>query len=471
PINRDSCLDVANLKPKKGKVDEILNYYLEHLPCIFNSLASNNILFLFTNARSTHYEPGDTGPALQDKEGNQNVDIPYNKKTVFCFDNEAFRFAVASAPPNNVIFQDTLISDYETSWCRSVNECHRLLDQIKSLHPHKVMDTLSLNNAKQNILLLTQPLADIATIIARSVKECEAHQKRIEEFKGNIDALQKELYIPSMEIETEPLEHPMTVYSDTKCCSQQNINGTIKMHYKTKCHSPCYLKYSDGNIVGNAGLLDCVAFNKYEGTSPFEWRDPNSVNIVPDQNIKYNDEDELKKENETITTSKAKFACFLINNALTPFNDSFVKYVEILIKNEKNSDTIHKLEELLKRYKYEKELILSVKQGGENVAITVDGIDEMIKNLCELKCKGQNIKTLLSTQINAKAKNHVINEQLVSIGSELGKFMLAPGPTNDPAPTHAVYATVQAIPAAGAVAPTMTVVAATPQAAHPPNAI
>jgi len=38
------------------------------------------------------------------------------------------------------------------------------------------------------------------------------------------------------------------------------------------------------------------------------------------------------------------------------------------------------------------------------------------------------------------------------------------------APTHAVYATVHARVAAGAAVPTVTVAAATPQAAHPPRA-
>ncbi|CAG2165119.1 unnamed protein product [Oppiella nova] len=122
-----------------------------------------------------------------------NVDIKYGRETIYCFDNEAFRFAVASAPPNNMVFDDMLKRDYEINWQRSVKECDRLLERIISIPPHKVMDTLSLNNSKQNILLLTKPLADIAKNISDNVKQCERHKKRIHEFTGDIKALLEEI--------------------------------------------------------------------------------------------------------------------------------------------------------------------------------------------------------------------------------------------------------------------------------------
>ncbi|CAG2175934.1 unnamed protein product, partial [Oppiella nova] len=210
-----------------------------------------NILFLFTNTRSTQYAPGDTGPALislldQIIESPPYVGIEYDKKTIYCFDNEAFRFAVASAPPNNMVFDDML-----------THQSKNAIDYWSAYyHCPKAMDTLSLNDAKQNILLLTQPLADIANNISHNVKQCERHKQRIHEFTGDLTALEKELYIPSVDIETDPLDHPKTVCSDKNCCTQENINGNIKTHYTTSCHSPCYLTHSDGNIVGNNGLLE-----------------------------------------------------------------------------------------------------------------------------------------------------------------------------------------------------------------------
>ncbi|CAG2164726.1 unnamed protein product [Oppiella nova] len=269
------------LKPNNAKL-------FSHL----NKSAADNILFLFTNVRSTQYAPGDTGPALitlldQIKERPPFVDIKYGKPTIYCFDNEAFWFAVASAPPNNIVFDDMLTRDYEVSWEGSVKECDRLLERIISLSPHIVMETLSQNNAKQHIILLTQPLADIAKNISDNVKECERHKRKIHEFTGNIKDLQKEL--------------------DKKCCTQENINGNIKTHYKTNCHSPCYLKHSDGNIVGNKGLLNCKAFNKYERTGPDHWDYPDD--LVPDTNIELNKDGKLLLHTVSTTKSDKCFGC------------------------------------------------------------------------------------------------------------------------------------------------------------------
>ncbi|CAG2164728.1 unnamed protein product [Oppiella nova] len=456
-----------------------------------NKSAADNILFLFTNARSTQYAPGDTGPALvsllkQIKERPPHVDILYNKQTIYCFDNEAFRFAVASAPPNNMIFDDLLTRDYEVSWMGSVRECDRLMERIISLKPHQVMETLSLNNAKQSILLLTQPLADIAKNISDNVKACEQHKKKVSEFKGNITEFEKELYVPWKDIESDPLNEPKTVCNEGNCIVKETINGTVKIHYKTDCHSPCYLTHSDGNVMGNVGLLDCIAFNKYESIGEGEWRVP--TNLVPDQNVTLNAEGkaflyylertksdncfkcghsfqshlhikyetrivnkkirdekkyksintakeaaaakqaqivelearikELTDENTTISICMAKFACFLSNNALTPFNDAFEGYVKDAgkLSGGDSKVTIDKLQQMLDRYKYEKDAILAaMKKGKKNEsAVSVEDIDKLIKQLCSLKVNGPAISQLLDTQIKSKAKSHTFNEKVIN---------------------------------------------------------
>ncbi|CAG2170222.1 unnamed protein product [Oppiella nova] len=495
------------LKPNNAKVSVVFKYCLLELFSHLNKSAADNILFLFTNARSTQYAPGDTGPVLitlldQIKKRPPFVDINYGKPTIYCFDNEAFRFAVASAPPNNMVFDEMLTRDYEVSWEGSVKECDRLLERIISLSPHIVMETLSLNNSKQHIILLTQPLADIAKNISDNVKECERHKRKIHEFTGNINDLQKELYIPSVDIESEPLDQPKTVCSDKKCCTQENINGDIKTHFKTNCHSPCYLTHSDGNIVGNKGLLDCKAFNKYERTGPDHWDYPK--NLVPDTNIELSKDgkmllhtvsttksdkcfgcghsyqthlhinyetkivkkqvrdeskyerittnkemslaqekqikkleikiEELSKETHIITKAMAKFACFLKNNALTPFNDAFEDYVKVIIKNEEQAGnfdgsssrvTIDKLTQMLEQYEYEKKVILDAMKKSEHGSISVDDIEQIIKQLCGLKWNGQAIKKLLATQILSKAQSHAHNEQVINsehLNTTVGKL-------------------------------------------------
>ncbi|ESU40372.1 Ankyrin repeat protein [Giardia duodenalis] len=51
-----------------------------------------NIVFCFTNARSTHYRPGDSYVALKEPLDQRKVGIKLSKDTMYRFDNEAVRF-------------------------------------------------------------------------------------------------------------------------------------------------------------------------------------------------------------------------------------------------------------------------------------------------------------------------------------------------------------------------------------------
>ncbi|CAG2105288.1 unnamed protein product, partial [Medioppia subpectinata] len=119
------------LKPNDAKVDVVFKYCMFQLFTHLNKSAANNILFLFTNSRSTHYLPGDSGPALislldQIRERPPNVDIIYNKKTTYCFDSESFRYLVASVPPNNIQFDPKYKSSYVESWDRvEINQLYK----------------------------------------------------------------------------------------------------------------------------------------------------------------------------------------------------------------------------------------------------------------------------------------------------------------------------------------------------------
>ncbi|CAG2101447.1 unnamed protein product [Medioppia subpectinata] len=283
-------------------------------------------------------------------------------------------------------------SPFDISWLRSAKECQRLFNYIKQLPAHKVMDTLSLNNAKQIISLLTEPLADIAKNIADNVNECKTHRLAIKEFSGTIDELEKQLYIPSVEIITESLDRPKTVCSDGECCERIKVNGITEIIYTGECHSPCYLHFNHSNFLGNIRLLQCKAFNKQSGRD----RDPGQAKqswfartisapvgliraantvchecghsyekhrhllyetraklskvhnkeldsrlesarneaAIKERQIQCLNERivEMETENETILKSMSMFARFLADNALTPVNDAFKDYVQFMIE-------------------------------------------------------------------------------------------------------------------------------------------
>ncbi|ESU40980.1 Ankyrin repeat protein [Giardia duodenalis] len=70
---------------------------LVHLPVG----AKKNIVFCFTNARFTHYRPGDSYTALKELLDQRKVGIKLSKDTMYCFDSEAVRFRLPgpAGPP------------------------------------------------------------------------------------------------------------------------------------------------------------------------------------------------------------------------------------------------------------------------------------------------------------------------------------------------------------------------------------
>ncbi|XP_055352721.1 uncharacterized protein LOC129598717 [Paramacrobiotus metropolitanus] len=256
------------LKPNSARVSVVFQYCIFELLKNLNKTASQNILFLFTNSRSTFYAPGDTAPTLTKildtiKNRPPHVSIQFGPQNVYCFDNEAFRFLMAKAPPNNLRFSAENERDYGASWERGVTTCQAMMRYIRELPPHPVEDMISVSNARISIQALTQPLAEISMQIAESVRLCEIQKKRVKEFQGNIEELRKELFTPAVDIITTPLAHPRTVCGHADCCETVNVNGVKKTHYKSVCHNHCYLANDDSNVLGNKGLLDCKAFNKY----------------------------------------------------------------------------------------------------------------------------------------------------------------------------------------------------------------
>ena len=120
------------LKPNNARVTIVFKFCIMELLRFLSKSASANILFLFTNARSTFYMPGDTGPALEEllqtiKQSPPYVNIAFDEQTTYCFDNEAFRYLVSITEPNCIQFNKHMKDDFERSWRQSVDECRRMI--------------------------------------------------------------------------------------------------------------------------------------------------------------------------------------------------------------------------------------------------------------------------------------------------------------------------------------------------------
>ena len=84
------------LKPNASRLNIFFRSCLTQLFDFLGPNIRKNIIFCFTNARSTFYAPGDTAPLLKTMLKSLSMnDIPFKKENTFCFDSESFRYLVA----------------------------------------------------------------------------------------------------------------------------------------------------------------------------------------------------------------------------------------------------------------------------------------------------------------------------------------------------------------------------------------
>lgn len=142
------------LKPNNSRLGIIFHFCIKELLTHLHKSAKDNIVFCFTNARSTYYRAGDSLPILrkllEDLKSTSEISIPITNNTKYFFDNEAFRFlaAIKSGFP----FTDDDKETYTKSWDKAVEESVRLINHICSIKPHNTNDTMTLNKAKEIII-------------------------------------------------------------------------------------------------------------------------------------------------------------------------------------------------------------------------------------------------------------------------------------------------------------------------------
>ena len=126
------------LKPNSSGLNVFFRTCLTRLFSFLAPIARQNVIFCFTNARSTFYAPGDTAPILRTMLADSSLnDIPFEKENTFCFDSEAFRYLVARQ--NKITFTKDDEREYEISWTTSMRESKRLIDYIqRKLHPYNI---------------------------------------------------------------------------------------------------------------------------------------------------------------------------------------------------------------------------------------------------------------------------------------------------------------------------------------------
>lgn len=66
---------------------------------------------------------------------------------------------------------------------------------VNSLEPHKVRETVSINDIRSKILDLTKPLADIAKQIDLTIKNLQDHKEEIQNTEGTAKEISDKIKI------------------------------------------------------------------------------------------------------------------------------------------------------------------------------------------------------------------------------------------------------------------------------------
>lgn len=423
------------LKPTNSRLVLTFQFCITELLTHLHREAAHNIVFGFTNTRSSFYTPGDTYKPLQKTLAkHSSVGISLSKHNVYCFDSESFRFLAALLVTGRQIEG---LKDFENSWDRSVVESKRLLAHCHTLPGHTVKRTLSLNKARNLITTLTRPMAEVTAAIERTIKKNEEVAERLKETKLTGEELKASLYFDTINLERVNLDLPRTVCSD-KACNTNRLDETGRkvIVYKPVCHNACYMR-PEVERVGDPELAGCEAFNCGQQVTctvcghhwnmhlhiVYELHDKAIKSIDPKVEARLASNasaysiqkqaleklqqliDRRKGVKQKLRDSSILFGLYLKHNSITAYNDHMLAYLDSQIKEERRGieDTgcdSDRLDSLIKTREEYAERIVAINDSmnfeGNMTIPTEDDIESIVKQLYGLEEWGQNLEDISS---------------------------------------------------------------------------
>ena len=215
------------LKPNDPRLTSLFRFVITELLTHLHKSAANNIVFCFTNARSTFYKPGEALPKLKSLlQEYKGAVVNISQSNQFCFDNEGFR--CLACLENGIKFSQQEIDIYSDSWDKAVAETSRLLTYVAKLVPHSMENTVSLNKAKTIIHEMSKPLAETISkiqmnIVSATAKKTELRESNMED-KIKLRAL---MNLTAFELEYVKLDLPRTVCTHKSCVEYTQVKTSL----------------------------------------------------------------------------------------------------------------------------------------------------------------------------------------------------------------------------------------------------
>ncbi|KAI8721659.1 G domain-containing protein [Fusarium sp. LHS14.1] len=428
------------LKPNAARLTVMFRFCIKQLLTHLHRNAANNIVFGFTNTRGSNYKPGDTFKPLNALLSEyEEVKMGLFESNVYCFDSESFRYLAAKKKGIDIGH----LEDNSRSWEYSVGECERLVKHCQGITPHQVRSTINLNETRNTIHRLTEPMTMIAEKIRASIDVNNDALKELRDFELTRQELQQRLFVQKETLTSEKMDKPRTVCTHDECVEiRTDFEGkteTATTIYKTVCHEGCQLMSVDRNKKGHPELQRCWAMNiagvchqcghswmdhmhiyyKYVPTT-YQHRDAatdrdlikNADNIqLREEAIRMKKEaiEEFKLEHQQVQEAAIQFGFFLKRHAITPYNDATIEYIDMLIDQERqkmkaggSKQRRGKLEKEKAEYLQRVEVLeKAMQQGDESKLLDDAGVAQLVESLYGLPHFGDDLRNIVNIQERA----------------------------------------------------------------------
>lgn len=421
------------IKPNLSRLGQVFNFCMTELLSHLHKETNQNIVFGFTNSRSTNYSLGDTGIPLQKLLTDKKTDITIGYDNTFFFDSEGFRYLAAYKTINKEMKERT---NFETSFRNSAEEARRLVNKTIRMVAHEVRKTLSLSDTRLYIEGLKTPMILINKIADEDQEEIEKHKSHITEFGMSNSALEDKLKMTIRKPVKKMLPSPRTVCTDNECRTvNRDAAGKEHVVYRQICHDHCYIKTTN-ELIGAPEISTCEAFDyssKPCRECGHEWDkhqhisynltveevkvdDPNILKIYNSNKSKLEKAEEAikslsrKKEllgerKEFINHSLASFGAYLSSTAMVKYNDATITYLDYLIDNAKKEGSVDSQRQLEEQRRIYKEQYDEMTKGNPKLDLppkvpSYAEIMDIIVQLDEIEVNGSRIKDLVEEKMN-----------------------------------------------------------------------
>ena len=425
---------VILLKPNESKLNLMFRFCIRELLSHLHVSALDNIMFGFTNSRCTFYHPGDTLPALEKLlDSTSEHHVPITNDNVYCFDSESYRFLAATK--QGVVFPDEIRQANIESWEHSANEAMRLLLHISNLKPHQVKDTTALDKTCKLVQALVKPVIEISRLIDQNmlILNCETDSLRNSPSNTSKKQLLDRFAAQQVRLESRRLLQGRVVCTHANCVTLHDRGLYKIVDYTTICHEGC--QEIDDSSSSQADMTKCVIMQQdgrclscdhshtdhihitYE-TVAAEESGPSSATGI--QESKMGKEpikkllvakrqemiDELKQEKKELEVISIKLGFYLKRNAIIASNDTWLEYLNDVIKQEEKKAALSKdhgvLNSLFLTRRYYKMQIELMEQMPEDDSqlLNPELIDDLLSKLKDLKTMGPMISNLLVDDTN-----------------------------------------------------------------------